>query len=339
MLATMGAVAGAAPVASASSVDDGWQAFKAKYVAADGRVIDNVNGGVSHSEGQGWGLLFATAAGDRDSFDRILGWTERTLRRPTDRLHAWRFVPSDQPPVQDLNNATDGDIFIAAALARAGRRWGNPNHLQAAAAIARDILAKLVRPVGPRVVLLPGVNGFESTDATIVNPSYYAFPFFSDIAGLVPSPQWDIVQRDGRRIVDQARFGKWELPADWLRVPRDGSAISPAPGWPPRFGFDAIRIPLWYTWQNLPVGHLRQALGRYWSSFPGDSFPAWVDVATNETAPYPAPPGMVAVARLTRAAMGDRAPPELPKVADAGSYYDAALILLSSLAWRALHPG
>src|SRR4051812_34398211 len=68
-----------------------WAKFKARFGSVDGRIIDNVNGGVSHSEGQGWGMLFAVAFDDPDSFDRIYTWTKRTLRRPTDPLHAWRF--------------------------------------------------------------------------------------------------------------------------------------------------------------------------------------------------------------------------------------------------------
>ena len=55
------------PVAEAD-----WRAFKTGYLSDDGRIIDTANGGVSHSEGQGWGLLFAEAFGDSSSFDRIL---------------------------------------------------------------------------------------------------------------------------------------------------------------------------------------------------------------------------------------------------------------------------
>ena len=39
-----------------------WRAYLAKFVTPDGRVVDNANGGVSHSEGQGYGLLFALGA-------------------------------------------------------------------------------------------------------------------------------------------------------------------------------------------------------------------------------------------------------------------------------------
>jgi endoglucanase len=121
--------------------------FRSRFVAADGRVVDNGNGGISHSEGQDWGMLFAVAFNDRATFESIQAWTARTLRRPGDALHAWRYQPNSKPPVDDTNDATDGDLFIAAAQARAGHRWGVAQHLQAAAAIARDILKLLVRQV------------------------------------------------------------------------------------------------------------------------------------------------------------------------------------------------
>ena len=59
-----------------------WATFKARFMDASGRIVDNGNGGISHSEGQGYGLLFAVGANDRDGFDRLLRWTEATLARP-----------------------------------------------------------------------------------------------------------------------------------------------------------------------------------------------------------------------------------------------------------------
>jgi len=326
------------PARAGDTGDDDWISFRTRFVAGDGRIIDNGNGGVSHSEGQGWGLMFAVAFDDRASFNRIYQWTRRVLRRPDNALHAWRFVPANRPPVGDLNNATDGDIFIAAGLARAGRRWGQPDLLREAAAIARDIVALLVREAGPQLVMLPGLQGFESKTAFTVNPSYYALPMIAELARLAPSPKWDRVQTDGRALMERGRFGKWGLPPDWLHMNRAGGALAPASGWPPRFGFDAIRVPLWHTWQSDPVGDLLRAVERYWSDFPADAPPAWADLETNETAPYPVTPGMAAVMRLTQAGMGLRANPDLPPVASAGKYYDAALMLLSRLAWQERRP-
>src|SRR5258708_4404011 len=88
-----------------TSLDD-WRAFAAGYIAPEGRVVDTGNGGVTHSEGQGYGLLFAEHFDDRPTFDSLLGWTQANLRRSGDALHAWRYKPNASVPVEDLNNAT-----------------------------------------------------------------------------------------------------------------------------------------------------------------------------------------------------------------------------------------
>ena len=38
-----------------------WSLYKKNFVSPQGRVIDDGNGGVTHSEGQGYGLLMAGA--------------------------------------------------------------------------------------------------------------------------------------------------------------------------------------------------------------------------------------------------------------------------------------
>jgi endoglucanase len=276
--------------------------------------------------------MFAAAAQDQASFDLILGWTTRVLRRPHDALHAWRYVPNGQPSVPDLNNATDGDFFIATALIQAGRMWARHDHLLAAAAIGHDILRLLIRQVGPFTVLLPGVQGFETRDAVIVNPSYYAFPMMAALAAIVPSQRWEHLQRDGRALIEQGRFGPLALPPDWLQIGKASAALSPAVGWPPRFSYDAVRVPLWWLWQRLPVGPAIQAVRQFWSAPPPDAVPAWINLETNEVAPYPATPGIVAIMRLMRLMTGGPDGRRAPSLADATNYYDAALILLSRIA-------
>src|SRR5690606_25275712 len=53
----------AAPIAAAST-DTLWTDFRTRFIADDGRVVDTGSGGVSHSEGQGWSMLFAEANDD-----------------------------------------------------------------------------------------------------------------------------------------------------------------------------------------------------------------------------------------------------------------------------------
>ena len=230
-----------------------WGLFRQRYLLPEGRVVDTGNAGVSHSEGQGWGLFFAATVGDRAAFDRMLDWTRQVLRRHGDALHAWRYQPYARVKVADANNATDGDLFIAAALGRAARRWEAPAYAEAGAAIARDALRLLVCQSGGRTLLLPGADGFVHSGSLVVNPSYYVFPVLAELAALAPSPLWWALHRDAVSLIEAGRFGRWMLPPDWLAVPRDPAAkLVPAPDWPARFSYDAIRVPLYAAWALAP---------------------------------------------------------------------------------------
>ncbi len=307
-----------------------WQAFRHLYVTPEGRVIDTGNGNNSHSEGQGWGLMAAQAADDHETFARLLEWTTHNLRkRPYDILHAWRYKPSDANPVADLNNATDGDLFIAAALARAAARWNRPDYAAQAARLARCVLG-LVRTAGARTVLLPGVSGFEKPDCLMINPSYYTFGLFPDLAALAPSPLWQALRQDGAALVLQARYGRWRLPPDWVRVDRQNGSHSIAPGWAPRFSWDAIRVPLHLAWAGLPAEPLFESFRQYWNA--GRGSPAWTDLITGEIAPYPAPAGIRAVAAVAARTNILDGTVALPSIMAANDYYGAGLVLLSRLA-------
>ena len=106
--------------------DGDWILYKQSYVSPQGRVIDTGHAGISHSEGQGIGLLLAVHNKDHAAFDNIWRWTRINLQIRDDKLAAWKWVPSDAGGnaggnVPDKNNATDGDLFIACGAAVEGR--------------------------------------------------------------------------------------------------------------------------------------------------------------------------------------------------------------------------
>jgi endoglucanase len=311
-----------------------WQVFQRRFVLQDGRVVDNGNRNVSHSEGQGYGLLGAMRANDQGGFDRILTWTMNHLKRPTDALFAWRWQPDISPNVTDLNNATDGDIHIAWALLEAGRIWGNPLYRRIGQSIARDLLRRCIVQVGPRWVLLPGAYGFQSAARVVVNLSYYAFAALRVIAQHLPDPAWLRVERDGLELIRDSRFGMHQLPPDWLELPRDGGRGVMAQGWPKRFSFDAIRIPLNLAWAGMAAESAVSSAARFWSTPTQRGMPPWIDLMTNVTPAYAAPPGVVAIARLIEAAQAGRGNiARMPRISSASDYYSAALVMKARIAW------
>lgn len=310
-----------------------WAAFKTRFVAPEGRVVDTGNGGISHSEGQGWGMLLAVWADDRRGFETLHDWTRRTLQRPRDALHAWAFRPDAAMPVGDPNNATDGDLFIAWALLEAARRWGSPAHAAAGAAIGRDVLRLLIRQAGGFGVLLPGLMGFERADHLVVNPSYYVFPAFRVLTQAVPDVAWARLAADGLMLLRLAQFGRWQLPPDWLQVARKDAALAPAEGWPARFSFDAVRVPLWLAWAGLWQEPALLNAHRFWTA--AVPAPAWVDLLTDMPAPFPASPGMVSLARTITS--GNRTVPGsllAREIVNSPDYYSAMLTMLS--AWASM---
>jgi endoglucanase len=332
-----------------------WQGFKRRFLANDGRVFDSGNGGISHSEGQGWAMLLAVAFDDMATFDLVRGWTQRNLQIRHDALHAWRYVPQSAVPVSDHNNATDGDLFVAAALLRAAWRWQRHDLANAARDIASDILGSLVQIVGGRTILLPGIVGFARAHSVTVNPSYYILPVFEELATVLPSPAWQDLRTHGVALLTEGRYGPWRLPPDWLEVDRTTGKLRPDPERPARFSYDAIRVPLWLAWAGAAAeadaaatdgGHaaLRDFV-RYWRRF-GPVPPAWIDVMSSQVAPYPAPSGMVAIGDLAlglTAGANDRnakanehslRSDDIPAVSASIDYYSAALTLLSRCVWQ-----
>ncbi len=309
-----------------------WKMFRARFIMTDGRVVDTFNQGESHTESQGTGMLLAVANHDRATFDLIWNWTARHLSRGSDALHAWRYLPGTANPVADQNNATDGDIYIAGALVRAASLWGSVNYLAAGQAIARDMLVLLVRDVGGRMVLLPGAAGFQTGNGAEINLSYYIFPLLAELQQAAPSPIWARLIHDGHRLVEEARFGRWQLPPDWLNVSaRDGS-LSLGQRQPPRFSFDAVRVPLFVAWSRGDMGAL-QRVGQFWGQDPGRA-PAWVDLQTGVCAPFKTCGGVVAIAKVAAQSGRGVAQADLPPIRPVDDYYSSALILLSRLAIR-----
>lgn len=323
-----------ATMPGAATPADEWRLFCDRFLTPDGRVVDTGNEGVSHSEGQGWGLMFAAAFDDRPAFDRILAWTRRVLKRRTDNLHAWRFHPTATPAVADPNNATDGDLYIAFGLLMAQARWHHAPYRDLAVTIGHDILRLTLRHRAGHPVLLPGAHGFESAAGLVLNPSYMVLPAYAALDRAMPGEAWPQISRANAALLGRARFGAWGLPPDWLLVPPSTGAALRLPGaWPPRFSFDAVRVPLMLAWAG-ETSHpaLRGALA-FWSDPQWSAPPAWVDLVTGTTADFAASPGVRAIAAFAAARIAGRTGPvALPSVNASGDYYSAALTLLTRVA-------
>jgi len=217
-------------------------------VTSEGRVVDNANGDISHSEGQGYVMLIAERLEDRPTFEAVWQWTRSNLLVRGDGLAAWRWTPQ-APHVSDHNNATDGDILMAWALAEAADRWDVLEYRQSAQRIIDAIATNLVVPSRFGPILLPGLTGFagkDQPDAPVVNLSYWIFPAFKRLRGLSDRIDWDGLVAAGRTLIGLSRFGPSRLPTDWISLA--GAQPEPAHAFAAVFGYDAVRIPFYLAW-------------------------------------------------------------------------------------------
>ena len=292
----------------------GWDAWIRAFLAPEGRVVDAPQGGISHSEGQGYGMVLATAFGDRAAFLRMRDWTDAALAVRQDALLAWRWRPDEAPESRDYNDASDGDLFCAWALLRGARRFGEPADEAGAIARALDAICVVDDPRGGgRLLLLPGAEGFRTGTGMVVNPSYLMPLALQELAAAFDLPRLATCAEDGVALL-QALAVAGPMP-DWIEVTPEGwRSWSAAPS---ATGYEAVRAPLWLVWSGRP-GHaaVRAALDSDTAGPGGD-----------RAAGYAALRALAACATAT-------APGRLPAYDAAQPYYPATLHLLAMTAAR-----
>lgn len=303
-----------------------WRHFKTRFYRNDGRIIDTGNHQISHTEGQGFAMLFAVAADDHQAFATIWKWTKTHLENPRTHLFYWRYDPNLTSPISDHNNASDGDTLIAWALLKAGQQWNQPEYTRASEQITNALLQYVVINHGEKLILLPGVYGFNTKSEVILNPSYFIFPAWRAFALHFHKKKWWQLLENGQELIDTMRFGKIQLPTDWVKLSDDGS-LSPAHRWPARMSYDAIRIPLYLYWDQPDSAQLKP-WASWFSRYSRNNFPAWINVLTGETAGYAMNGGLLAVRDL----ITKQITPTDVQVNPTDDYYSAALKLLTSLA-------
>lgn len=305
--------------ALAGQVD--WLEFKSRFVLPEGRVVDVANGGISHSEGQGVTMLLAVHHNDQKTFDLLWRWTQQSLQVRKDHLLAWQWTTQG---ISDFNNATDGELYVAWALLRAADKWHESAYKTAAEAILNDVKQLLVKPSQWGPVLVPGMVGFEDRKRQIVNLSYWIFPALNDFSRFAPDPVWEQLAQSGIALIKESRFGKWQLPTNWIQLE---NKVIPSPGFPAQFGYDAVRIPLFIIWGKKASGDLLTPFQNFWGYYQKTAYvPPTVNVENNEIASYSAAPGILSIANLTCRYPLVTQKTEPP--AQIQDYYSASLTLL-----------
>ncbi|PZO81766.1 MAG: endoglucanase [Mesorhizobium amorphae] len=327
-------MAGVPALAAPSVNPDEWTLYKSRFLDVSGRIIDDANGSISHSEGQGYGLLLAVFADAQADFDLIWSFTRTELLLRDDGLAVWKWEPGASPHVTDPNNATDGDILIAYALGLAGDAWNRPDLLAAGQALASAIAQHTLKEDGGRLLLMPAAAGFgraDRPDGPVVNPSYWVWEAFPVLQRLWPEGPWERVESDGAALLPQARMGETGLPPDWLSV---HTRPVPADGFPAEFAYNAIRVPLYLMRAGRTERDLLAPMLENMSNGQGAVRTVKPDGATGETL---ADPGYRIIPALG-ACLLDKTPiPAELRTLSATAYYPSTLQLLALSFARSRH--
>ena len=286
---------------SAAATD--WTMYQQAFVAPDGRVMDPSQNSISHSEGQGYGLMLALMNDDRPAFDRILKWTVDNLQVRRDALLAWSWGrrPNGDWNVIDYNNASDGDILIAFALLKAAQRWDHPPHRQAAQRIIRDIRTQLAVTVKDYRLIAPAYFGFNGDAGHVFNTGYLVLPAFAEFARVDDDVLWKRVLSDSWRLLERSAFSRFKLPADWVALENGQVTVDRARS--PFFGYEAIRVPLYLAWHG--AGERLAAFADYLQFVENAGYlPSRVNLIDGTVSADEAPAGFYAVMGLCAERLG-----------------------------------
>lgn len=281
-----------------------YRAYVARFVSADGRVVDDAAQSRTTSEGQAYALVHALVADDRELFARLLLWTSGNLAGGElgARLPAWLWgrAPDGELRVLDANSASDADLWMAWALLEGASRWSEPAlELRGKALLASIAAREVVDLKGLGQMLLPGAAGFRLDESgkpgrgARLNPSYLVLPLLRRMALASPGGPWSAVALASARVLrESAPRG---FAPDWIAW-QDGLVEDPVH--PRASSYDAIRVPLWAgmipAGDPLRVGWQQATSGLLSFAREEHRVPESVDAVTGATSKIDGPPGFAA---------------------------------------------
>lgn len=241
-----------------SSFPEAWKDYKQIFIE-EGRVIDTGNKRISHSEGQGYGMLLSVYFNDEHAFEEMWAWTKQNLQVRKDHLFSWLWAkgPNGSFEVMDTNNATDGDLLIAYSLFQASKQWNNESYSTIAKDISKSLRNTVLKKIqNNKYLLLPAEYGFQNNGLIAFNPSYQIMAAYDALSELESPNTWHKIQEDSLSLIKKSSNNAYGLPPDWAAVQthtNGTSPVNPVSPWPDKsfyFGDEAIRVLLYQLWQQ-----------------------------------------------------------------------------------------
>ncbi|HBC55875.1 MAG TPA: hypothetical protein DCZ03_01805, partial [Gammaproteobacteria bacterium] len=197
---------------------------------------------------------------------------------------------------------------------------------QASLQVRQSIVNKMLYSYRDLTLLLPGEKGFLTEESVALNLSYWVYPALNHFAQ--SNAQFGEVRDSGLALLKQAKFGRWQLPADWILVSFDPEkSIQPWQQSSQRYGYDAVRIPLYLKWAGHASSELVAPYAKFVHSFCAfELLPDWVDLTAETVHMNSADAGMRAIYHYL---LGDSARDcEFNQYVSEPNYYSDVLALL-----------
>lgn len=228
-----------------------WQNFKLGFINEGGRVVDGNSPRLQTvSEAQAYALFFALIANDRNTFDKVLLWTENNLAEGdlTSHLPAWLWGRKDDGTwaVLDSNSASDADLWMVYAIGEAGRLWDEPRYVALSSLLAKRIVREETANLpGLGITLLPAARGFQTGKKTWrLNPSYLPMQIMHWLSYMSADPVWQRISESSMRILlesaPQGFSPEWTVYESGKGFRVDGEGDEKGVG-----DYNAIRVYLW----------------------------------------------------------------------------------------------
>lgn len=232
-----------------------WEAFRERFIQADGRVIDREVGDRSTSEDQATVMLRAVLMNDYATFARVFTWGENNLSRKDtegrriEQLWAqlWGQTVNNEWRILEPSFASGADVDATTALILAARRWDCPRYLEIARAKLEDLWNLSTTTIkGKRYLLSSNSAYWEEPNSLLLNTSYFAPYAFRLFAQVDSKHDWLSLIDSGYTVLQEsARLSKVALPSDWVLLNSNTSRVSAIKGYrsvQTTYGVGAARI-------------------------------------------------------------------------------------------------
>ena len=191
------------------------------------------------------GMMAAAYEGDKDVFDKLLGFYKSKLRQEANNMMAWHVTCSG---TIDNGSSTDGEIDVAFSLIVAYVQWGG-SYLDDTKLILQKLRGSVFTNCSGIWVLNPGYYNTKWGGCSQTSISHYTPAFFRIFAQVMNDDAWNKLADDTYYLLSLSANIVTGLAPDW-QTSAGGGVLN----FSFDYGYDASRIPwriaLDYIWNG-----------------------------------------------------------------------------------------